>query len=63
MKPSHCVFQYIESHAVTSQTEICFHERQQLPLKAVFHFNRIVAKHSVFYCVHIISSTWVCMKQ
>ena len=42
MKPSHCVFQYIESHAVTSQTEICFHERQQLPLKAVFHFNRIV---------------------
>ena len=25
-------------------------------LKPVFHFNRIVAKRSVFYCVHIISS-------
>ena len=25
-------------------------------IKAVFHFNRIVAKRSVFYCVHIISS-------
>ena len=23
-------------------------------LKAIFHFNRIVAKRSVFYCVHII---------
>ena len=25
-------------------------------LKAAFHFNRIVAKRSVFYCVHVISS-------
>ena len=25
-------------------------------LKAVFHFHRIVANRSVFYCVHIISS-------
>ena len=25
-------------------------------LKAVFHFNRIIAKRSVFNCVHIISS-------
>ena len=24
--------------------------------KPVFHFNRILAKRSVFYCVHIISS-------
>ena len=50
MKPSHCVFQYTESHAVTSQTEICFHERQQLPLKAVFHFNRIVVKQHILLC-------------
>ena len=27
------------------------------PIKAVFHFNRNVAKRSVFYCAHIIS--WV----
>ena len=32
-------------------------------LKAVFHFNRIVAERSVFYCVHIISSAWVFTKQ
>ena len=25
-------------------------------VRAVFHFNRIVAKRSVFYCVHITSS-------
>ena len=31
--------------------------------KAVFHFNRILAKRSVFYCVHIISSFWVLTKQ
>ena len=31
--------------------------------KAVFHFNRIVAKRSVFNCVHIISSAWVLTKQ
>ena len=27
-----------------------------LHLKAVFRFNRIVAKRSVFYCAHIFSS-------
>ena len=32
-------------------------------LKPVFHFNRIVAKHSVFCFVHIISSSWVFTKQ
>ena len=53
----------IYSITVISQTEICLHERQQLPLEAIFHFNRIVVKHGVFYCVHIISSTWVSMKQ
>ena len=26
------------------------------PIKVVFYFNRVVAKSSVFYCVHIISS-------
>ena len=31
--------------------------------KPVFHFNRIVAKRGVFYCVHIISSAWVFTKQ
>ena len=50
MKPSHCVFQCIESHAVTSQKETCFHERQQLPLKAVFHFKRIIAKQHILLC-------------
>ena len=30
--------------------------RDAITLKAVFHFNRIVAKRSVFYCVYIISS-------
>ena len=32
-------------------------------IKAVFHFNRIVPKRSVLYCVHIISSARVFMKQ
>ena len=32
-------------------------------VKPVFHFNRIVAKRSVFYCVHIISSARVFTKQ
>ena len=34
-----------------------------LTVKAVFHFNRIVPKRSVLYCVHIISSARVFMKQ
>ena len=29
----------------------------QCSVKAVFHFNRIVAKRSVLYCVHIICLT------
>ena len=32
-------------------------------LKAGFHFNRTVAKRSVFHCVHIICSAWVFTKQ
>ena len=31
--------------------------------KAVFHFNRIVARRSVFYCAHIISSVWMLTRQ
>ena len=32
-------------------------------VKAVFHFNCIVAKRSVFYCVHTISFAWLFTKQ
>ena len=31
--------------------------------KAVFHFKRIVAKRSVFFCVHVISFVWAVTKQ
>ena len=35
---------------------MCLQQNATQMLKPVFHFNRIVAKRSVFYCVHIISS-------
>ena len=52
-------FRYGSWKGCTHRTNRTIREKD---LKAVFHFNRIVAKRSVFHCVHIISFAWVLTK-
>ena len=45
-----------ESHSLSNTLNKANTEQSDKRNNAVFHFNRVVAKRSVFYCVHIISS-------
>ena len=42
--------------SIVSSGEFTHFKRRVILVKAIFHVNRIVAKRSVFYCVHITSA-------